>query len=218
VRRPIAFVVAALSALSVVAAAGARDPRDEQERLRPADMNAAKASLIRLADLNSGWKRDKKPNDDDSNNCPGFNPDFSRFVITGKADAAFVHPAGAWLISGTEIYASHAHAAGDFRLGARPGLAKCLRYMLEHETAKEIDPAVRVRVLSSRMVPAARIGERTARFQLVARFTGPARSLTMYVDVFAFLKGRSIGFLMTMSVTQPIRDGGKLARVMLARM
>jgi hypothetical protein len=216
--RRIALSLITLIALSVVAAAAARDPRDEQERLRLADMNAAKASLIRLADLNAGWKRDKKPDDDDSNSCPGFNPDFSRFVITGKADAAFVHPAGAWLVSGTEIYASHAHAVGDFRLGARPGLAKCLRYILEHETAKEIDPGVRVRVLSSRMVPSARIGERTARFQLVARFTGPARSLTMYMDVFAFLQGRSIGFLMTMSVTQPIRDGGTLARTMLGRM
>jgi hypothetical protein len=215
--RATALAFVTLIALGLVTAAAARDPRDEQERLRPSDMNAAKASLIRLVDLNAGWKRDKKPGDD-SNNCPGFNPDFSRFVITGKADTAFVHPSGAWLVSGMEIYAPRRHAVGDFRLGARPELAKCLRYMLEHETAKGIDPDVRVRVLSSRMLPAPRIGERAARFQLVARFTGPAGSLTMYADVFAFQQGRGIGFLMTISVRQPIRDGGTLARTMLARM
>jgi hypothetical protein len=214
--RPVIAAVVTLIALSVVTAAAARDPRDEQERLRPADMNAARATLIRLADLNAGWKRDRQP-DDDSNTCPGFNPDFSHFVITGKADAAFEHPAGAWLVSSTEIYASHEHAVGDFRLGARPELARCLRYMLEHETAKQIDSRVVVRVLSSRKLPSPRIGERAARFQLVARFTGPSRALTMYTDVIAFQQGRVIGFLMTMSVTQPIRDGAMLALTMLAR-
>ena len=217
-RRFFVFVAVGLSALSIAAVAFARDPRDEQERLRPADMQAARAGLIRLGDLNAGWARDKHPDDDDDTTCPGFDPDFSRFVITGKADAAFKHPAGAWLVSGTEVYASHAHAVGDFRLGARPGLARCLRYMLEHDTAKEIDSTVRVKVLTSRMLAAPRLGERSARYQLVARFTGPARALTMYVDLFAFQQGRTIGFLMTMSVSQPIRDGGTLARVMLARM
>ena len=211
------FVFAALviAACTFAALASARDPRRETERLRPADMSAARNAVIRLRDLNSGWKRDKRPDDDDSTTCPGFNPDFSRFVITGKATVAFAHPAGAWLISGTEIYASRDHAVGDFRLGARPELARCLRYMLEHETPK--DPSVRVRVLSSRMLPSPRIGERSARYQVAARFVGPARSLTMYVDVFAFQRDRTIGFLMTSSVSQPIRDGGTLARVMLSR-
>jgi hypothetical protein len=213
------FVFAALviAACGFATLASARDPRRETERLRPADMSAARNAVIRLRDLNTGWKRDKKPDDDDSTTCPGFNPDFSRFVITGKATVAFAHPAGAWLISGTEIYASRQHAVGDFRLGARPELARCLRYMLEHETAKEIDPSVRVRVLSSRMLPSPRIGERSARYQVAARFAGPARTLTMYVDVFAFQQGRTIGFLMAMSVSQPIRDGGTLSRVMLSR-
>jgi hypothetical protein len=40
----------------------------------------------------------------------------------------------------------------------------------------------------------------------------------MYVDFFAFQEARELGFLMAMSVTQPICDAGTLARVMLARM
>jgi hypothetical protein len=148
-------------------------------------MKAARASLVRLADLSRGWKRDKKkkPDGRDSDACPGLSPDFSRFVLTGKAAAQFVHPAGAWLTSGTEIYASRQHAAGDFALGARPWLAKCLRYMLEHEDAKDGDPHVRIHVLSSGMVPSDPIGELTARFKLVARFIGPARKLMMYSDL-----------------------------------
>jgi hypothetical protein len=210
------FAALLLAACTFATLASARDPRRETERLRPADMSAARNAVIRLRDLNTGWKRDKKPDDDDST-CPGFNPDFSRFVITGKATVAFAHPAGAWLVSGTEIYASRQHAVGDFRLGARPVLARCLRYTLEHETAKEIDPSVRVRVLSSRMLPSPRIGEHSARYQVVARFAGPARTLTMYVDFFAFQQARTIGFLMATSVSQPIRDGGTLSRLMLTR-
>jgi hypothetical protein len=216
VRRSLVLVFVVLTALSLAAVAFARDPRDEQLRPRPADTRSAKSALIRIGDLNTGWRQDKTPRND-STTCPGFNPDFSRFVITGKADRAFKHPAGAWLVSGTEIYESRAHAIGDFRMGARPALARCLRQMLERDVAKK-DPTVDVRVLTSRMLPAPQLGERAARIQLVARFTGPAASVTMYTDVFAFQQHRTIGFLMTVSVSQPIRDGATLARVMLTRM
>jgi hypothetical protein len=214
--RPIVAAVVTLIAFSAVAAAGARDPREEQERLRPADTRAARASLIRLADLNTGWKRDKPSDDSDSDTCPHLSPDFSRFVITGKAKAEFMHPQGAWLISETEIYASRQHAVGDFALSARPWLVKCLRYTLEHAPAK--DPRVRLRVLTARMVPTASIGEFTARIKALARVIGPARQLTMYVDFFAFVKGRSIGSVAAMSLSRPIRGGGTLARAMVDRM
>jgi hypothetical protein len=213
--RRLVLVVAALFAVGCVASAAARDPRAETLKLNARDGRAARGALLTLADLSAGWRHDKASNDDTVPSCSGYNPDFSQFVITGRAEADYQHPAGAWVKSEAEVYASHADASGDFRRGARPQLAHCLAILLEKQGAG--DPSVRIKVLSSRMVAAPRLGERAARYKVSARFSGPSRSVTMYMDFIAFQQGRALGTVFTMSVSQPIRDGVSLARTMLAR-
>lgn len=212
--RRLALAAVALLALAFVAAASARDPRAEKLRLNAADTKAARAALLTVRDLQSGFQRTKPSGDDSSLGCPGYRPDFSKYTITGKAESDFQHPAGAWVTSEVEIYATHADATGDFRLGAKPQLATCFRRMLEKQVT---DPTVTVGVLSSKMLAAPPLGERAARYSAVARFAGPARTLKMYIDLYGFQKGRLIGFVMTMSVSQPIRDGANMARLMLSR-
>jgi hypothetical protein len=88
--RPSGLVVApAVLVLGTAAALAASDPHKERERLRPADMALARRATIKAADLVSGWKRMPVGSDDDSK-CPGFDPDFSAFTITGKASSLFV--------------------------------------------------------------------------------------------------------------------------------
>ena len=210
--RRLALAAVALLALAFVAAASARDPRDEKLRLNAADTKAARAALLTVRDLQSGFQR-KKPSGDSPLTCPGYRPDFSKYTITGKAESNFQHPAGAWVTSGVEIYATHVDATGDFRLGAKPQVATCLKQVLE----KQDDPTVTVKVLRSKRLAAPPLGERAARYSAVVRFAGPARTLNMYLDLYAFQKGRLVGFVITMSVSQPIRDGANMARLMLSR-
>ena len=213
--RRLFLVAVSLTALVFVAVAAARDPRAETLKLNARDGRAARAALLTLADLNSGWQHDKASDNDTVPSCPGYNPDFSRFVITGKAEASFKHSAGAWVASEAEVYVSHAHATGDFRTGAKPQLARCLADLLEQDESGNAN--VDVKVLSSRMVASPHVGERAARYKVTARVSGPNGTVTIYLDFIVFQKGRTLASLLTMSVAQPIRDGVSLARTMLAR-
>jgi hypothetical protein len=99
--------LAALAAAAAAAVAGPLgDPHREQERLTAADMALAKRIALRATDLPTGWRRTPVPPDNDEFKCPGFDPDLSRFTITGKAQSAFTHPGGAQVLS-AEIGRAH---------------------------------------------------------------------------------------------------------------
>jgi hypothetical protein len=219
--RRIAVTGIVLLALFAVAAATAKNPRAERERLRPADMKAAQASVVRLGDLVGGWKADPKTfadDNDDDFDCPGTAKiDVSRFVITGKAEASYTHAASAWIHTETQIMASRAHAVADFREGARAFSAKCLRYAFEHEFGKP-DPNVDIAIGRLMKVRGARYGERSLRFKVDATMSGPGGTLLMYNDFLVFQKGRAIGFVYTASFKRPIDASPTLARLMLSRM
>jgi len=213
--RRLALVAVPLLALVFAAAASARDPRAEQERLRAGDMKAARSAVLTRGDLADGFQQDRAAANDTPLSCPGYKPDFSRFVMTGKAHANYTNPAGAWIMSAVEVYASRAHATGDFRTGAQPGVAACLARTLRQAGA---GGQVKVTVLSSKMIAAPKLGDRAARYRATARFAGPAATVTVYLDMIAFQKGRALGAFAAMSVSQPISDSTDLARLMLRRM
>ncbi len=157
------------------------------------------------------------PDDDDDMSCPGFDPDFSMFTITGKADAGFAHPSGASVISFSEVYASRAQAIGDFRKGAKPAIARCLRWAFEQETKTKPEPGLTMRVLSSRMLSSPRLGERSASYRMVVSASASGRTFRMYVDMLVFQKGRAIGALMATTAFEPLAGRRTLAARMLAR-
>jgi hypothetical protein len=213
--RRLALAAVFLLALAVVAAASARDPRAEKLRLNAADNRAARGSLVTAADLRAGWQRMKSSGDDTVPSCPGYRPDFSKYTITGKAEAEFKSSAGALLTSSTEVYASHAQAIADYRLGTKPQVASCLAQTFEHQPTG--DPTVHVKAVSAKRIAAPRLGERSARYKIVLRFTGPSGSIPAYLDAIVFQKGRSIALLLTLGVSRPVTDGVTLARLMSAR-
>jgi hypothetical protein len=189
--------VLALVAVSAASAAGATDPRSEKVRPRPADVALAKSAVLTRSDVGPDWQRVKAQRDDDSQfACPGFNPDFSRFTVTGQAYASFREPSppGAQIDATVAVFKTRGQAAGDFRLGAKPQFARCLAVQLR-KAFRNYPDGVRGTVISSKMVTAPKLGERAAAYAIRARLTGPGGSLPVWVDVVAVQRGRSIAAL-----------------------
>jgi hypothetical protein len=210
------IVAAAIFALGSAAALATTDPHAEKERLRSADMALARRTTVKAADLASGWKRMPVGSADEDSKCPGFDPDFSAFTITGKASSLFARLGGGAVLSAVEVYETRPQAVGDFRTGAKPALAKCLRHLFETDFARGAGGTARTR--SSRMVTAPRVGERSALYRLVGTLRLQRRTLRVYMDLLAFQRGRSISTLFSTGFGGPIRGQALLARVIAARM
>lgn len=192
-------ILAAVLALVVVsaAAAGVTDPRSEKVRLRPADVALAKTAVLKQSDVGPDWQRVKAQKDDDSQfACPGFEPDFSRFTVTGQAYASFRESStpGAQIDSTVAVFKTRPQAVGDFRLGAKPQFARCLAVQLR-KAFRNYPDGVRGTVISSSMVTAPKLGERAAAYAIRARLSGPGGSFPVWVDVVALQRGRSIAAL-----------------------
>jgi len=215
VRRSAFVLVAAVFAFGTAAALAATDPRDEQERLRPADMALARRTTLKATDLASGWKRMTAPSEDGDSKCPGFDPDLSAFTITGKAQSVFARQGGV-VFSVVEVYPTRAQASGDFRTGTKPAFAKCLRHAFETDFARGAGGTAKT--MSSRMVPAPRIGERSVLYRLAGTLTVRGQTIRIYMDVLAFQRGRSITALFSTGFGGPIRGQTALARLIAARM
>jgi hypothetical protein len=206
----------AVAGATAAAAVGQRDPRRETERLTAADNALARRVALRAADLTPAWKQTALPSDQGEGlRCPGFNPDFSRFTITGKASTGFTTAAGSTVVSLVEVYVNRADAVGDFRLGTQPQVSRCLRTTLERSVPPS--PGLTFRVRSSKLQPL-RVGDRGAVFRLVAEVSSGRQSLPVYLDVLVFQRGRTIAALLYTSPLQRVSGQLTLARAVARRM
>ena len=207
---------AALSLVLVSAAAAASNPHAERVRLTSAGQKLAHRALLRSSDL-PDWTRVAAPPDDSSPTCPGFDPDVSAFTVTGKAAAVFVHSALAQIGSTADAFASRAQAAGDFRAGAKPALARCLRYLMQ-KSFRAAGSGIEATVVSARMVRAPRLGERSAAFRLVSRIRVNRLSLRAYTDLLVIQKGRTIAALIFTGIDTPVPSRTAYGRIVASRM
>jgi hypothetical protein len=211
------FSIAVVLMLAVTASVAAANPRLEKKRLTAADMALAKRANLKLSDLSSGWQRvDTKSSTAGSSSCPGYNPDLSRFTITGENQVGFQHPKGFVIVGGTQVFPSRAESAANFRAGAKPALARCLRSAFEGDFAKGAGGTATT--TSSRMVRAPRIGERAAWYKLVGRLRAQGNVAPVHMDVLAVQKGRMQAMLMFVGVGGPISDQVELGRILAGRM
>ena len=209
--------VLVLLALAAPAALAGPDPRAEQLRLNAADNALARRATVRLGDLSAGWR--SVPAGAESSevpSCPGYAPDFSRFVITGESRSAFQNGAGGSIVSSVEVFRSRGDAVGDFRLGTQAAVARCLQRLLDRAFAGV--KGLEARVVSSRRVPAPKVGERAAAYRLVAELGVGGASLKVYVDVLVVQRGRSIAALFFTGAFEPLPGRTALARVVAARL
>jgi hypothetical protein len=213
--RRLALIPLLLASLLLVATAGARDPRLEQVRLNAADNALAKRIALKPSDVGAGWRSTPMPDSDEQLQCPGFNPNLSRFTITGKATRAYTQPTGASIVSAIEVYKSRADAVGDFRAAATPAVARCLKLALEREFSAGPVP---VRVRSAKVVPAPRVGDRRIAYRVIASLEAPVTTLTVYFDVVVVQKGRSIAALFFTSPLRPVARQSRLVATVASRM
>lgn len=209
--RALAALAASLTALLAASLATAGGPRDEKVELRAADVALAQRVALRPSDLRGSWRRISVPEAQEGERltCPGFDPDLSRFTITGKATSGFVQSAGASALSVVEVYRSRADAAGDFAAAAKPIVATCLKAQLERELG-----AIGATVPVARVVAAPRVGERRTAYRVVAR----VRTVSLYLDVVVFQKGRSIAALFFTGATKPVAGQARAAAAVAGRM
>jgi hypothetical protein len=175
----------------------------------------AKRIALKAGEVGAGWRSTSVPNSDQQLQCPGFNPNLSRFTITGKASTAFVQSTGSSIASVVEVYESRADAAGDFRAAATPAVARCLRFALEREFSNGPVP---VRVRSARVVAAPRVGERRIAYRVVASIDLGSAPLNVYFDVVVVQRGRSIAALFFTGVVRPLPRQARLATAVASRM
>ena len=212
-------VAAALCFLSllVATAASVRDPRLERVQLRAADVALAKRITLKQGDVGASWRQVRIPSSSGERLvCPGFNPDFSRFTISGKASSGFTRPNGASIVSSVEVYESRADAIGDFRVGAKPIVASCLKRWLEREL--NAGALVEVSVPFARVVAAPRVGERRIGYRIVARLEAASTQLDVYLDVVVVQRGRSIVAFFFTGPKQSLPGQAEIVSAVAARM
>ena len=212
-------VAAALCALSLIVATAAsgRDPRLEKVQLRAADVALAKRITLKQGDVGAAWRSVRIPSSSGERLvCPGFNPDFSRFTITGKASSGFTRTNGASIASSVEVYESQADAIGDFQVGAKPIVANCLKRSLEREL--DVGALVEVSVPFARVVAAPRVGDRRIGYRIVARLEAATTQLDVYLDVVVVQRGRSIAVLFFTGPKQPLPGQAQIVSSVATRM
>ncbi len=215
-RFAVAVVLCAL-ALLLAAAASGRDPRLEKLQLRAADVALAKRSTLRQQDAGASWRPIRIPTSSGERLvCPGFNPDFSRFTISGKASSGFTRTGGASILSSVEVYESRADAIGDFRVGAKPIVANCLKRSLERQLKSSA--LVEVSVPFARVVAAPPVGDRRIASRIVARLEAASTQLDVYLDVIVVQRGRSIAALFFTGLKQSLPGQAQIASSVAARM
>lgn len=213
--RRIPVIALLLASLVAAAAALGRDPRQEQVRLNAADNALARKIALKQSEVGATWRKTSLPDSDEQLQCPGFNPDLSRFTITGKARSAFTQASGSSIVSAIEVFKSRAHAAGDFSAAATPAVARCLKVALEREFGAGAFP---VRVRSARVVAAPRVGDRRIAYRIIAALTAGGTALNIYFDVVVVQKGRSIAALFFTAPMRPVARQSRLAAAVASRM
>jgi hypothetical protein len=125
-------VFAAVLAVALVPVATASSPPNkEQVRFTKADQAAARAAVVRKADLGSGWGGGAtKPDTSSKMSCPGYEPKQSDLVLTGAAQTVWGR-SGVQLQSIAQVLKSPAMVARDWqRTVVDPRALGCLRYIL----------------------------------------------------------------------------------------
>jgi hypothetical protein len=208
--------VALLLAASGVGAAST-PPNHVQVRLNAADQAAARAAVVRRADLGStGWSGGAaKPDLTSTISCPGYTPKQSDLVLTGAAEADFRKSALA-LQSVAQVLKTTTMVARDWqRTVASPKAFACLRTTLTRSL-----PAGE-RLVSFRRLPFPRLARYSAAFRAVIDVSVLGRHARVLADI--VVAGRSRTEL-TLSVEAPAaaratvtRAEVRLLRVLLAR-
>jgi hypothetical protein len=132
--------------------------------------------------------------------CASFAPDLSAFTITGQASShSFMRADGTSLFSAAEVFRTSADERGDWQRSARREALPCLAHALEQLSRG----GVQLRVTSSAVRPAPRLGERSISFRILATISANGTSVKTWFDIAAVSRGRADATLGVISFKAP---------------
>jgi hypothetical protein len=132
VKRPRSILISGLLlALLTATSAGAADPPQETRRFNAMDQAAARAVVVKRADLRpaSGWRGGAIKPDYVKLNCSNFHPDLSKFVLTGEAANRWIRPdSGLEVTTQTNVVQTSQMAREEWQIQVKaPAAIACIR-------------------------------------------------------------------------------------------
>jgi hypothetical protein len=169
----------------------------EQIKFNPADQAAARAVVIRRADLgSSGWTGGPtKPDLSSGPRCPNYHPKVSDLVLTGAARATFQN-AGFAFDSQSGVLKTKRMVALDWRRSVlAPGAVTCLRHTIGKGLGSN------AKVVSFRKLPFPQLATYAALFRGVIGVSSQGKTVRVLTDL--VMVGRSRTEL-TLTIVGPV--------------
>ena len=204
----LAAAVAGAALVICGVSAASRSPRLERLALNAADMQTARAALLRASDLAGvppGWRPLETTPDDSAPPCPW--QDYSRLTLSGRAQAGFQAAkvgASGYVGSTIDIYASRAQAQAKFEIDTHAGTVSCEAEALRKAFGSTLT------TVAARQVAIRGVGERGTSFQFVYSQTKEPRRI--FVDVIELVRGRGVA---TVDMTNFDSSGSAATRLAL---
>jgi hypothetical protein len=180
-----------------------------------AGTTAARASLLKAADLGRGWTSAAATTQRGvSLSCRGHAPGAAGIVEAGAASSpAFsASQAGPFVQQNASVYATSSQATGWWRRAVTPSLVTCVAQTFDALAAK----GVKVSIVSKGKLPFATALPHTAAYRVVASANGNK----LYFDVIVLGNGRTITDVTISSFLKPVaaKDEQALAAVIARKL
>ncbi len=171
----------------------ARRLRDHRPRedLNRKDMAAARAAVKVGPYFLPGW-HEVEAAPDSGSDCTTFNPDLSRFTVTGKARSAMKTDSAARIDFSVKIYADRAQAAKVFELSTGRRDLRCIRDGVADDLR---EAGFEVPVVESRLLREPPVGAETVIYAIYyeLEYPGVEERQPYPVEVYVFHTGRVVG-------------------------
>jgi len=183
------LVIALLAATVLASTAAAAGGSPEKRAITPADQAYAKRINLGVRDVPSDFVRGPvQPPGASTLTCASFAPDLSAFTITGQASShSFRRADGTSLFSVAEVFRTSADERGDWQRSARREALPCLAHAMEQLSRG----GVQLKVTSTAVRPAPRLGEHSISFRIVATISANGASVKTWFDIAAVARGRA---------------------------
>jgi hypothetical protein len=209
--RAICIAVAAALTLAVAQVALAEAPKT---RLNAADQAAARAAVLKPADLGTGWSGGlQKAQVRAPAPCAGWNPRQADLVVTGAAQAQYVAE-GVVVQSSAHVYANGRMIALDWQRTVVGAPLRCLSKEFADSAGEEI------RVVSIKRLPFPKLATYNARIRIVADYIG-STTVRVFIDAVLVGRGRTA---VALGLVAPYTERAsadaaevRLAKIVLAR-
>jgi hypothetical protein len=189
-RKTLTLMVALALLAGLVTAVAAGAGRGERPKIRynAADQAAAKATVVRRADLGTGvWKGGTtKPDLSPAPTCANYHPKQSDLVLTGAAETTWTSGAQVYLDSETQVLRSARMVLLDWQRTFKvPGALQCFRRVLGKALGSQ------AKLVLFKQVSFPHIARYAARFRLILDEKAGGRRLRYVGDVVVVGRNRS---------------------------